>query len=85
MQMLTINKGVQLMKNEPTMLRKDVDWRIANCEYVVRNVPYFKSNYDNEELLDMGVSMVITTLRDLMVENAISHDVNYDDFADVEF
>lgn len=85
MQMLTINKGVQLMKNEPTMLRKDVDWRIANCEYVVRNVPYFKSNYDNEELLDMDVSIVITTLRDLMVENAIPHDVNYDDFADVEF
>jgi chromosome condensin MukBEF complex kleisin-like MukF subunit len=73
------------MKNEPTMLTKDIHWQIAERKYVVRNVPYLKADHDREELLDMDVSIAITTLRDLMVENEIPHDVSYEDFADIEF
>lgn len=73
------------MKNEPTMFKKDIHWQIANTEYVVRNVPYLKDDSDEEEMLDLDVSITITTLRDLMVENAIPHDVDYEDFADIKF
>lgn len=73
------------MKNEPTMLTKDIHWQIADCKYVVRDVPYLIADYDSEELLDMDVSITVTTLRDLMVENAIPNEVNYNDFADIEF
>ncbi|MGQ4668107.1 hypothetical protein ACUIJN_20210 [Metabacillus halosaccharovorans] len=73
------------MEHEPTMLTKDIHWQIEECAYVVRNVPYLKADYDGEEMLDLDVSIALTTLRDLMVENAIPHDVNYDEFADIEF
>lgn len=85
MQMLTINREVQTMQNEPTTFKKDIYWQIADNAYIVRNVPYLKADYDGEELLDLDVSIAITTLRDLMVENAIPHDVDYGDFADIEF
>ncbi|TMN21729.1 hypothetical protein [Lentibacillus cibarius] len=73
------------MKSEPTVLKKDIYWQIADSAYVVRNVPYLKADYDGEEMLDLNVSIAITTLRDLMVENVIPHDVDYEDFADIEF
>ncbi|WP_243292963.1 hypothetical protein [Bacillus sp. FJAT-47783] len=73
------------MTNEPTMLKKDIHWQIADCAYVVRNVPYLKADYDGEEMLDLDVSVAVTTLRNLMVENVIVHDVDYEDFADIEF
>lgn len=84
MQMLTVNRGVQVMKNGPTLF-KDIHWQIEDCAYVVRNVPYLKADYDGEELLDIDVSIAITTLRDLMVENVIPYDVDYGDFADIGF
>ncbi|WP_164667746.1 hypothetical protein [Virgibacillus doumboii] len=73
------------MKNEPTMLKKDIHWKREECAYVIRNIPYLKADYDGEEMLDLDVSIAITTLRDLMIENAIPHDVDYEDYADIEF
>ncbi|MBP1971501.1 hypothetical protein J2Z83_003652 [Virgibacillus natechei] len=64
------------MKNEPTMLKKDIHWQTEECAYVVRNVLYLKADHDGEEMLDFDVSVTITTLRNLMVEKAIPHDLN---------
>lgn len=72
------------MSNEPTELKKDIRWKISGSVYVVRNVPYLKAEYDGEELMEMDVSITLTALRDLMVEEAIPHDINYDDFADIK-
>ncbi|PLR83591.1 hypothetical protein CVD25_17205 [Bacillus canaveralius] len=84
--MITIDKEVVLkVRSEPTMLKKDIIWRIDQTEYVVRNVPYVKLDADGEEFLDMDVSVTMTALRDLMVENEIPHDVDYEDFAHIEF
>lgn len=61
------------------------------CLYLKKNKYSFfavekeKADYDHEELLDMDVSIAITTLRDLMVENEIPHEVSYEDFADIKF
>lgn len=85
MQMLTVYREVQTMKDEPSTYKKDIQWQIEECAYVVRNVPYLKADYDEEEMLDLDVSIAVTTLRDLMVENAIPHEVDYEDFADIEF
>ncbi|MFD2639132.1 hypothetical protein [Piscibacillus salipiscarius] len=72
------------MENEPTVLTKDVQWKINDSKYIIRNVPYLKADYDEEELFDLDVSLTITSLRDLMVENKIPNDVNYEDFADIK-
>ena len=73
------------MGSEPTMLKKDINWQTENRLYIVRNVPYLKADNDGEEMLDLDVSITLTALRDLMVENAIPQDVDYMDYADIEF
>lgn len=73
------------MDREPTVLKRDIHWEIGDSIYVVRNVPYFKADYDGEELLDVDVSITSTALRDLMVEEAIPLDVAFTDFADIQF
>lgn len=83
--MLIKNREVQSVDRETTVLKKDFRWQIEDSVYVVRNVPYLKADYDDEELLDVGVSITLTALRDLMVEEAIPLDVDFTDFADVQF
>ncbi len=86
--MPTTNTEVLKLKNEspePISLKKDIQWKIEDCAYVVRNVPYIRADYDGEELLDLDVSIKVSTLHDLMVKNAIPQDVNYDDYADIKY
>ena len=83
--MFTKNEEVQLMGSEPTILKKDICWTIAGTSYIVRKVPYLIADNDGEEMLDLDVSITVATLRDLMVENAIPHVVDYEDYADIEF
>lgn len=73
------------MGSELTMLKKDINWQTENRVYIVRNVPYLKADNDGEEMLDLDVSITLTALRDLMVENTIPQDIDYMDFADIEF
>lgn len=65
------------------MLKKDIIWSIDETVYHIRNVPYIM--HDDEEYLDLGVSFRIMTIRDLMVQNEIPHNVNYEDVADIIF
>lgn len=83
--MLIINREVLKVDSEPAMLKKDIRWQIEDSVYVVRNVPYLKADYDGEELLDIDVSITLTALRDLMVEAMIPLDVDFTDFADIQF
>ena len=83
--MLIINREVQKMDREPTVLKRDIHWEIEDSIYVVRNVPYLEADHDGEELLDVDVSITLTALRDLMVEEAIPLDVDFTDFADIQF
>ncbi|WP_143565329.1 MULTISPECIES: hypothetical protein [unclassified Sporosarcina] len=73
------------MKSEPTRLSKNIIWHIEQTEYVVRNVPYVKHNADGEQFIDANVAITITALRDLMADNLIPNDVNFEDFAHIEF
>ena len=61
---------------------RDIHWSISGTDYVIRNVPY--EQIDNEEYLDINVSIKITALRDLMFENAIPKDVNYEHYDGIE-
>lgn len=76
---------VQALDTEPTTFKKDIHWYIDETTYVIRNVPYLKSDYDGEELLDLEVSITVTALCDLMIVDAIPHDIVYEDFADIEY
>ena len=83
--MITKDREVRKVNSEPTMLTKDIIWNINQNEYIVRNVPYQELDTDGEDFIDFNVSITITALRDLMVDEAIPKDVNYSDFADIEF
>ncbi|MBS4224168.1 hypothetical protein [Lederbergia citrea] len=73
------------MERETTFLKKDIIWNILEKKYIVRNVPYTVSDTEDEQFLDLDVSMRLTALRDLMFENEIPHDINYEDIAHIEF
>lgn len=73
------------MDPDTTVLKKDIHWQIEDSLYVVRNVPYLQADYDDEEMLDVDVSITLTALRDLMVEESIPLDVDFTDFADIQF
>lgn len=85
MHMLTVNQEVQKMEKGPTIYKKDLYWQVAGQEYVLRSVPFFQADYDEEEIVDHDVSIKVTELRDLMVEDELPHDVNYEIYADIEF
>ncbi|MBS4178816.1 hypothetical protein [Lederbergia citrea] len=73
------------MERETTFFKKDITWNILDRKYIVRNVPYTVSDTEDEQFLDLDVSMRLTALRDLMFENEIPHDINYEDIAHIEF
>lgn len=83
--MAGVNQEVQKMENGSTIYKKDLYWEVASQKYVLRNVPFFQADYDEEEIVDLDVSIKVTALRDLMVENELPHDVNYEIYADIEF
>lgn len=66
-------------------MKKDIEWTIEGTSYVIRNVPHeIYEGYD-DGLIDMSVAIKVTALRDLMVENQIPHDFDYEVVKDVEF
>lgn len=81
-----VPEEVAIMTGETTeLLRKDFSWSILGTNYVVRNVPYSVLPAEGEEFMSLGVSLKVAMIRDLMYENEIPHDVNFDDVADLEF
>ena len=70
---------------ERTQFKKNIIWNIEQDEYIVRDVPCIKVDAEDEEFLDLDVSLTVAALRDLMVEELIPNDVNYDDFSHIEF
>ena len=63
--------------------KTDLHWIIGNTSYVIRNVPY--EQIHDEESFDMNTAIKITMLRDLMVEDKIPHDVDFESVVDFEF
>lgn len=66
-------------------LKQDVNWTISDVNYVVRNVPYTELDAEGDEFFDLGVTIKLAMIRDLMYMNQIPHDVNFDDVADMKF
>jgi hypothetical protein len=64
-------------------MKKDVTWSINGTEYKVLNVPYVVFDDDDDEFIDISVSIKLIIVRDLMVANEIPHTVNYDNIADI--
>ncbi len=62
---------------------KHMKWSIYNNDYIIRNVPY--EIIDSEEVIDLDTSVKVTALRDLMVEEDIPKDVDFNDFDEIEF
>jgi hypothetical protein len=83
--MLTVNQEVQEVKNGSPIYKKDLHWQVAGHKYVLRNVPFVRSDYDEEEIIEFDVSIRVVALRDLMVDNELPHDINYEKYADIEF
>jgi hypothetical protein len=65
------------------LLLQTVKWSILNEEYTVSNVPYLV--IDGEEFFDSNVSILLTTLKELMLENKISKDIDYAKLVGIEF
>ena len=61
----------------------DYQWVIENTPYVIRNVPFERC--EDGEYFDIDTSTKIAAIRDLMYENEIPHDVNYEVVADLEY
>ncbi|MEK4025413.1 hypothetical protein [Sporosarcina sp. FSL W7-1283] len=66
-------------------MKKDLEWTIEDTLYVIRNVPHEIYDGYDDGLIDMSVAIKVSMLRDLMVENKIPHDVDYEVVKDVEF
>jgi hypothetical protein len=66
-------------------LKKDLHWSILGKKYVVRNVPYEIYDAESEEFLDLDVVIKLAMIRDLMYENKIPHDIDFEEVADLEF
>ncbi|GGM31697.1 hypothetical protein GCM10011351_17360 [Paraliobacillus quinghaiensis] len=73
------------MEKGSTIYKKDLYWQVAGQEYVLRSVPFFQADYDEEEIIDFDVSIRVTALRDLMFEDELPHDINYETYSDIEF
>lgn len=65
-------------------MKKDMEWTIEDTTYVIRNVPHEMHEGYDEGLIDMSVAIKVSMLRDLMVENEIPHDVDYEVVKDLE-
>ncbi|WP_407269679.1 hypothetical protein [Radiobacillus sp. PE A8.2] len=72
------------MSSQP-VLTQDVHWNINGTNYVIRNVPYFTYDNDDEKLLDLDVSITMTALKDLMVQGKMPKDINFENFAHIKF
>lgn len=64
------------------MFKQDIRWSMKEKQCVIRNVPY--QIISDEKVLDLHVSLKVTTLRDLMWDDEIPFDVNYEDYNDIE-
>lgn len=64
-------------------MKKDIKWMLSSTEYVVKNVPVIE--LDGEEFFDTNTSIVLLTMRDLMVENEIPKEVDFDKFKHIKF
>lgn len=51
---------------------------------VIRNVPHVIGD-DDEECIDLGVSIKVTTLRDLMWEEEIPIEIDFKEIEDIEY
>lgn len=65
--------------------KKDYKLSISNVEYCVRNVPFTELDAYGDEFFSIGVSVKLAAIIELMVENKIPHEVNFDDVADIQF
>lgn len=64
--------------------KKDLSWIYRNEKYIIRNVPLLK--LEDEDHLDVSVSLKLTAIRDLMVSKEIaSNEVDYEMFDGIEF
>lgn len=62
-------------------MKKDIHWTMENVDYVVRNVPY---EILDEEVINLDVAIKLELIRELMYENEIPHDVDFDKVADLK-
>jgi len=65
-------------------LKLDVKWSTLDNNYIVRNVPYEKLDAEGEIFFDLSVSIKLAMIRDLMGNNEIPHDIDYDLVANFE-
>ena len=84
-QMSTTYGEVPTMRGESTTLKKDIIWKIDNIEYKVINVPYSELDAEEDEYLNLDVSLKLTMIRDLMVSGEIPCEVDFGDVVDLEF
>lgn len=65
-------------------IRRNFSWEKADTHYIIRNVPYHSTEHQ-EDSMDALVALKITTLKGLMEENEVPHDVDYETVKDVTF
>ncbi|WP_143083022.1 hypothetical protein [Salibacterium qingdaonense] len=73
------------MNSEAEKPTKDIVWSVVDKEFAVRNVPFSRMDADGEEFLSLGVSAKLELIRELMLNDEVPHDVNFEDVADLKF
>lgn len=66
-------------------MKKDFNWSVSGINYIVRNVPHEMSNTEGGASIDIGDAVKLGMIRDMMYENIIPHDVNFDLVANFKF
>lgn len=70
---------------EELLGKKDLVWHDLDGKYAVRNVLYSKLGAEGEEFLGLGISVKLELIRELMMNDEIPHDIDFDDVIDLQF
>ena len=62
--------------------KKEVIWNISDIEYKVRNFPY--SVFNDEEFYDLDVTLKLSMIKDLMVQEEIPTTIDFDKVANFD-
>lgn len=64
--------------------KKDYIWKLNGEYYIIRNIPFYVSE-NAEDSVDASVALKVATLKELMTENKIPKDIDFEKMKDVEY
>ncbi|GAB4074296.1 hypothetical protein GCM10028778_17990 [Barrientosiimonas marina] len=83
--MSTLSMEAPVMSGQTDNLTRDMVWHVSSDKKMtVRNVPYSMMDTDGEEIISLDVSIKLELIRELILQEEVPQDVDFNDIADVE-